>query len=78
MMQKLEPLILREKSVRGRKHSFPVLLPERLKTDSDTDLRFQLVSLKNAESALVVHIKRIERELEKRGSHTQILGYHRE
>lgn len=55
-----------------------MLLPKRLKTDSDADLRFQLVSLKNAESALVVHIKRIERELEKRGSHTQILGYHRE
>ncbi|MGD9381002.1 MAG: hypothetical protein PVI03_01005 [Candidatus Thorarchaeota archaeon] len=61
----------------GRKYSLPVLLPKRLKTDSDADLRFQLVSLKNAESALVVHIKRIERELEKRGSHSQILGYHR-
>jgi hypothetical protein len=74
----MEALILHEESQSGRKYSFPVLLPKRLKTDSDADLRFQLVSLKNAESALVVHIKRIERELEKRGSHTQILGYHRE
>jgi hypothetical protein len=77
-MQKTEALVLHEKFEPGRAYAFPVLLPKRLKTESDVDLRLQLVSLKNAESALVVHIKRIERELEKRGSHTQILGYCRE
>jgi hypothetical protein len=78
MMQKLEALVFHEISESGRKYSFPVLLPKKLKTDTDADLRIQLVSLKNAESALIVHIKRIERELENRGSHTQILGYPRE
>ncbi len=67
-----------EQSEPGRKHSFNVLLPKRLKTDTDSALRFQLISLKNSEAALVVHIRRIERELKRRGAHTQILGHPRD
>jgi hypothetical protein len=78
MMQQMEMETPIEQSELGRRRSFPVLLPKRLKSDSDSALRFQLISLKNAEAALVVHIRRIETELKRRGTHTQILGHPRE
>jgi len=53
------------------------MLPNSIRTESDNDLRLELVSLKNAQVTVAVHIQRIERELAKRGSHTQILGYRR-
>ncbi|MHA2066157.1 MAG: hypothetical protein ACXABY_17435 [Candidatus Thorarchaeota archaeon] len=62
----------------GRKQSFRALIPTNLKEDSDRDLRLILVSLRNAESAIAVYIQKIEKELTKRGSRTQILGYKRD
>ena len=62
----------------GRKRSIPIMLPNSIRNDSDIDLRLELVSLKNAQVTVAVHIQRIERELARRGSHTQILGYERE
>jgi hypothetical protein len=35
--------------------------------DSDSDLRLSLVSLKNSQAAIGVHIARIEKELSDRG-----------
>ncbi|MHA2299897.1 MAG: hypothetical protein ACXACD_02975, partial [Candidatus Thorarchaeota archaeon] len=66
------------KSRIGRTHSFKALIPTNLKVDSDRDLRLILVSLRNAESAIAVYIQKIEKELERRGSRTQILGYKRD
>lgn len=61
----------------GRRRPIPIMLPNSIRTESDNDLRLELVSLKNAQVTVAVHIQRIERELAKRGSHTQILGYRR-
>lgn len=61
----------------GRRLAIPVLLPNSIRKDNDNDLRLELVSLKNAQVAVTVHIQRIERELARRGSHRQILGYRR-
>ena len=59
---------------RWRMHSFKVILPRNLSETSDTDLQLMLVSLKNARDASTVHSVRIERELEKRGCCSSILG----
>lgn len=77
-VQSLTLIEVREPSEIGRRHAFPVRLPKNVKEDSDSDLRFMLISLKNAEAVITVHIKKIERELIRRGSRTQILGYPRE
>jgi hypothetical protein len=57
-----------------RKHAFSVILPRKLSECDDSDLRLMLVSLKNTTVATSVHIRRIERELENRGSKLTILG----
>ncbi len=62
----------------GRRLTVPIILPTNIRTDSDNDLRLELVNLKNAQVTVAVHIQRIERELARRGSHTQLLGYRRE
>ena len=74
----IDGLTMSNKSRLGRKHSFKALIPTNLKEDSDRDLRLILVSLKNAESAIAVYIQRIEKELERRSSRIQILGYKRD
>ena len=45
---------------------FRALLPDKVKSATDADLRLSLVSLKNALSAISVHVSRIEQELENR------------
>ncbi|MFX1603174.1 MAG: hypothetical protein ACFFCK_06775 [Promethearchaeota archaeon] len=69
---------MRNKSKIGRRRTIPVVLPNSIRTDSDDDLRLELVTLKNAQVTVAVHIQRIERELARRGSHTQMLGYSKE
>ncbi|MGY5881614.1 MAG: hypothetical protein RTV31_15290 [Candidatus Thorarchaeota archaeon] len=59
-----------------RKHSFNVILPRKLSEHTAIDLRLMLVSLKNVSVASAVHILRIERELEKRGCCSSVLGRH--
>lgn len=59
---------------RWRMHSFKVILPRNLTELPDSDLQLMLVSLKNAKIASTVHIIKIERELEKRGCSSSILG----
>lgn len=56
-----------------RKHAFSVILPRKLSEHTVIDLKLMRVSLKNAISAETVHLLRIERELEKRGSNLTIL-----
>ncbi len=51
----------------SRVHNFSVILPQRGVRDSDSDLRLSLVSLKNSQAAIGVHIARIEKELHDRG-----------
>lgn len=46
-----------------KSHSFHVILPHRGLRDSNRDLRLSLVSLKNSQAAIAVHIARIEKEL---------------
>ncbi|MGY5852938.1 MAG: hypothetical protein RTU92_05165 [Candidatus Thorarchaeota archaeon] len=53
--------------IAGHRHAFQVLLPKRIQSHNDNDLRLMLLSLKNTRNATVVHIQRIERELAKRG-----------
>lgn len=60
--------------VRVRKHSFNVLLPRRIGTNSDVELKLMLVALRNAIVAISVHISRIENELQERGVDTRILS----
>ena len=45
---------------------FQAIFPDRVKSATDSDLRLSLVSLKNAESVIAVHVKRIEQELTSR------------
>jgi hypothetical protein len=71
-------MVMSNKPKVGQRRAIPVLLPNSIRNDSDNDLRLELVSLKNAKVAVTVHIQRIERELARRGSHIQILGYPRE
>jgi hypothetical protein len=49
-----------------RAHNFQAILPQRGLRDSNRDLRLSLVSLKNSQAAIGVHIARIEKELERR------------
>ncbi|MFW9925816.1 MAG: hypothetical protein ACFFDM_03500 [Candidatus Thorarchaeota archaeon] len=58
---------------RWRKHSFNVILPRKLSEQTENDLKLMRVSLKNAISVSTVHMRRIERELEKRGCNLTIL-----
>jgi hypothetical protein len=45
---------------------FHALIPGRVTSATDNDLRLSLISLKNAQSAIGVHVSRIEHELEHR------------
>ena len=56
-----------------RPHALNVIIPRKISEHSDSDLRLMLVSLKNARSVSTVHIRRIERELMKRGCSLNIL-----
>ena len=56
-----------QKSNNPRVHNFSVILPHRGIRDSDSDLRLSLVSLKNSQATIGVHIARIEKELTDRG-----------
>lgn len=57
---------------------FQTLIPERVKAASDNDLRLSLVSLKNAQSAISVHVMRIERELSSRNVSKYIIHQERD
>jgi len=54
------------------------LLPEKVKSATDTDLRLSLISLKNTQSAIGVHVVRIERELTNRGVSKYIIHQDRD
>jgi hypothetical protein len=43
------------------------ILPEKVKIATNNDLRLSLISLKNTQSAIGVHVSKIERELKNRG-----------
>ncbi|MDH4213865.1 MAG: hypothetical protein OEV85_08085 [Candidatus Thorarchaeota archaeon] len=66
------------KSNNSRIHNFSVILPHRGVKDSDSDLRLSLVSLKNSQAAIAVHIARIEKELADRGVSRYIIHPDRE
>ena len=51
----------------GRKHSFGVVLPRRIKNHSEIELNLMRLSLLNAIIAANVHLSRIEKELKQRG-----------
>lgn len=57
----------------GRKHSFHVLLPRKLKFHNANDLRLMRVSLYNALVAITVHLSRIDKEMAKRGVSSRCL-----
>nr|KXH75462.1 MAG: hypothetical protein AM324_15280 [Candidatus Thorarchaeota archaeon SMTZ1-83] len=57
-----------------RSHAFKVVLPRRISEHSESDLKLMLVSLKNTQVATSVHIRRIERELKRRGCSPMLLG----
>jgi len=61
-------------AIDGRMHSLKVILPKKLSTHSDCDLKLMLVSLKNTMVTGAVHISRIEKELRRRGIEPSILG----
>ncbi len=61
------------RAMSGQKHSFKVILPEKVNDHTDHELRLMLVSLKNAIIASSVHISKIENELRKRGKVSSIL-----
>jgi hypothetical protein len=61
-------------AIRGRKHSFNVILPKRIGTHTDAELKLMLVTLKNAIVAISVYISKIENELQERGVDTRILS----
>ena len=53
------------------------LIPERVKSATNNDLRLSLVSLKNTQAALAVHVMKIERELANRGVSKYIIHQER-
>jgi len=57
---------------------FHALLPEKLKSATDSDLRLSLISLKNTQSALAVHVMKIEGELSNRGVSKYIIHQDRD
>jgi hypothetical protein len=61
-----------------RHMKFQAILPDRVKSATDSDLRLSLVSLKNAQSALAVHVMRIERELTSRNVSKYIIHQERD
>ena len=54
------------------------LLPDKVKYASDSDLRLSLISLKNTQSALGVHVTKIEKELSNRGVSKYIIHQERD
>ncbi len=58
----------------GRKHTLNVILPKKVSTHTDSELKLMLVTLKNAIVASSVHISRIEKELKERGVDSRILS----
>ncbi|MFW9961400.1 MAG: hypothetical protein ACFFDV_10295 [Candidatus Thorarchaeota archaeon] len=61
-------------AISGRKHTFNVILPKKVSTHTDSELKLMLVTLKNAIVASSVHISRIEKELKERGVDSRILS----
>lgn len=57
----------------GRKLRLSIIVPRNLKSNSSTDLKIMLISLKNAISVCSGYSSAIEKELKKRGSVTTIL-----
>lgn len=51
----------------GKKHSFGVVLPRRIRDHSEIELNLMRLSLLNAILAANVHLTRIEKELKHRG-----------
>lgn len=62
------------KEEQGRKLTFKCCVPHKLSTCSDDDLRVSLVGLKNTLANVTVCIRKIERELERRGAPISILA----
>jgi len=60
--------------ISGRKHTLNVILPRKINTHTDSELKLMLVTLKNAMVASSVHISRIEKELKERGTDPRILS----
>lgn len=58
----------------GRKLTFRCCVPTKLSTCSDSDLRVGLVGLKNTLANVTICIRKIERELERRGVPHSILA----
>lgn len=54
------------------------LVPEKLKSATDSDLRLSLISLKNTQSAIAIHVMKIESELSKRGVSKYIIHQERD
>lgn len=61
-------------TIRGRRISLNVLLPLKIHTHTEDELRLMLVTLRNSIVASSVHISRIENELRKRGVDRRILS----
>jgi len=61
-------------AISGRKHTLNVILPKKVSTHTDSELKLMLVTLKNAMVASSVHISRIEKELKERGVDSRILS----
>jgi len=54
-------------STHQREFKFNVVLPQSTVHASDIDLRLSLVTLKNIQAVVAVHVSKIEKELKKRG-----------
>ncbi len=57
-----------------RKLTFKCCIPAKVSACSDDDLRLSLVTLKNAQANIVVCVKRLERELKRRGVSPSLLA----
>jgi hypothetical protein len=60
--------------ISGRKHTLNVILPRKISTHTNSELKLMLVTLKNAMVASSVHISKIEKELKERGIDSRILS----
>lgn len=66
-------------SLAHQKHlKLHALVPEKVKKATDSDLRLSLISLKNTQSAIAVHVMNIERELKHRGVSKYIIHQSRD
>ncbi|MDF1539516.1 MAG: hypothetical protein P1Q69_11510 [Candidatus Thorarchaeota archaeon] len=65
---------MNDDETQGRKLAFKCCVPSNVSTCSDDNLRVALVGLKNALANVTVCMRRIERELERRGAPSSILA----